>query len=70
MYAALQVTRERAEALFQGHRSAPFFEAEVRHLCSGPCVALVLARNGAVQAWREAIGPSDLLEARKTSPNR
>jgi hypothetical protein len=37
---------------------------------SGPIVAAVLARENAIQAWRNLLGPTDSNKARATAPTR
>jgi nucleoside-diphosphate kinase len=37
-------------------------------MTSGPLVAMVLAKGGAIAAWREAMGPTDVFEARVRAP--
>jgi len=39
-------------------------------MSSGPVVAMVLAREKAVQYWRELIGPTNALKAKNTHPDR
>lgn len=38
-------------------------------LCSGPVLILALAREDAVEAWRQLLGPPSLEEAKETVPN-
>jgi len=38
--------------------------------CSGPVMALVLAKENAIAGWRALIGPTDSEKARETVPNR
>ena len=37
-------------------------------LCSGPMLALCLAREDAVSGWRDKLGPTELQEAKETQP--
>lgn len=39
-------------------------------MTSGPIVAMVLAKENAVQQWRELIGPTDSKVAKETHPDR
>lgn len=57
------LTRPAAEAFYAVHRERSFFESLVRFMTSGPCVPMVLERDGAVLALRETIGATDPAEA-------
>lgn len=58
-----RLTRLQAEAFYAVHRERPFFASLVRFMTEGPCVPLVLERENAVAALREAIGATDPAEA-------
>ena len=47
----------------------PNFRVLVEYLASGPSVALVLTKVGAVKAWRSLIGPPDPARAREIAPS-
>lgn len=49
----------KAEGFYQVHRDRPFFESLTRFMASGPCVALVLAGEGAIQRVRTLMGATD-----------
>lgn len=38
-------------------------------VCSGPVLALVLAKQGAVEHWRNLLGPKDPTQAKQEQPN-
>lgn len=38
-------------------------------VCSGPVLALVLAREDAVQHWRNILGPADVSQAKVEDPD-
>jgi len=59
----LHLRREQAEAFYAVHRERPFFPSLVAFMTSGPCMPLVLERDDAVPALREAIGATDPAEA-------
>ena len=55
---------------FYAHlESQPNFRVLVEFLSSGPVVALVLTKVGAVKAWRTLIGPMDPARAREIAPS-
>ncbi|MFN2384269.1 MAG: nucleoside-diphosphate kinase [Gemmatimonadota bacterium] len=54
-----RLDRARAEAFYDVHRERPFFGSLVDFMTSGPCVPMVLEREGAVATLREVIGATD-----------
>jgi hypothetical protein len=63
-----QLTRARAEEFYGEHYGKPFFPRLVEFMTSGPIWALVLARPGAIKAWRELMGPTNVFTARAEKP--
>jgi len=59
----VRLTTAQAEAFYAVHRERPFFRSLVTFMTSGPALALVLQRDAAVAALREAIGATDPAEA-------
>ncbi|KAL1527298.1 hypothetical protein AB1Y20_015970 [Prymnesium parvum] len=51
-----------------GDMERRFFQEMARFYASGEIVALLLQREGAIQAWRELLGPGDPSVARKHAP--
>ena len=39
-------------------------------MTSGPILALVLAKENAIQQWRELIGPTNSIVAKESHPDR
>lgn len=64
----LHLSVERAEQLFESQSEDPNYNAILRYMSSGPSMALVLAKPGAVQAWKNICGPAKVSEARKNQP--
>lgn len=58
-----RLSRVEAEAFYEVHRGRPFFGELVEFISSGSVLAMVLESDGAVAAWREAIGATDPAEA-------
>ena len=58
-----RLSRERAEAFYEVHRGRPFYEELVAFMSSGPCFPMALEKEGAVSAFRAAIGATDPAEA-------
>jgi nucleoside-diphosphate kinase len=51
----LRATCDQAAELYREHAGKPFYDDLCAHACSGPCVALVLEREDAVQRWRRRV---------------
>jgi nucleoside-diphosphate kinase len=60
----VRLTTAQAEAFYAVHRERAFFGSLVTFMTSGPALALVLQRDAAVAALREAIGATDPAEAK------
>lgn len=57
------LTRAQAEEFYAVHRERPFYGELVDFMTSGPCIPMVLEKDGAVPALRDAIGATDPAEA-------
>ncbi|HXB54677.1 MAG TPA: nucleoside-diphosphate kinase [Vicinamibacteria bacterium] len=58
------LTRAEAEGFYHVHRERPFFGSLCGFMSSGPCVTLVLEREGAIAHLREIMGATDPAQAR------
>lgn len=56
-------TRKQAEGFYEVHRGKPFYESLTEFMSSGPCVVMVLEKDGAVKAWRDLMGATDPAKA-------
>jgi nucleoside-diphosphate kinase len=54
-----QLTGAQAEAFYAVHRGQRFYDELVEFMTSGPCLPLVLEKEGAVAAFRATIGATD-----------
>ena len=54
---------KQAGAFYAVHRERPFYDSLIEFMTSGPTVALVLEKEGAVAAWRDTMGATDPEEA-------
>lgn len=63
----LQLTRERAGAFYAEHKGRPFYNSLVSYMTSGPIVAMVLSKPGAIKAWRNLLGPTKYSANRKAA---
>src|SRR5437764_7336441 len=59
----LHMTRAEAEGFYAVHRERPFFAGLTEFMSSGPCVVMVLEKDGAVKAWRDLMGATDPAKA-------
>ena len=57
------LTRAQAEGFYHVHEQRPFFSSLVDFMSSGPCVTMVLERDGAIQRLRELMGATDPAKA-------
>jgi nucleoside-diphosphate kinase len=63
---ALKMTRlsfEDAAGFYAVHRARPFFESLCTFMTRGPCIPMVLEREGAIQRWRDVMGATDPAKA-------
>jgi len=58
-----RLTRSEAEGFYHVHRERPFFPSLCAFMSSGPCIALVLEREGAIAHLREIMGATDPAKA-------
>jgi nucleoside-diphosphate kinase len=56
-------SRTQAEGFYDVHRGKPFFEGLTEFMSSGPCLVMVLEKEGAVKAWRDLMGATDPAKA-------
>lgn len=58
-----RLTRAEAEGFYAVHKERPFFKDLVAFMTSGPVVLMCLEREGAIKAWRDAMGATDPAKA-------
>ena len=63
--AGLSGRRETARQLYAEHADRSFFPKLMEYIGSGPSFAIELQAEGAVEKWRQMIGPTDPEQARK-----
>ena len=56
-------TLKQAEGFYEVHRGKPFYDGLTEFMSSGPCVVMVLEKEGAVKAWRDLMGATDPAKA-------
>ena len=57
----ISLTREQAEQLYEAQKDTDHYEPLIEHMISGPSLILCLARDNAIAAWREKLGPKVFL---------
>jgi nucleoside-diphosphate kinase len=57
------LSRKEAEGFYAVHRQRPFFGELVEFMTRSPVVIAVLQKEGAVVAWRDAMGATDPAKA-------
>ena len=57
------LTRAEAEGFYHVHEARPFFGSLCDFMSSGPCVTMVLEREGAIAQLREIMGATDPAKA-------
>jgi nucleoside-diphosphate kinase len=57
------LTRKEAEGFYAVHKARPFFGELVEFMTRSPVVIAVLEKEGAVTAWRDAMGATDPAKA-------
>ena len=59
----MRLTASQAGEFYAVHRERPFYPSLVAFMTSGPCMPMILEKDGAVAALRKAIGATDPAEA-------
>lgn len=59
----LRLSVEQASRFYEEHRAKPFYASLVDYMSSGQLYALVLEKKGAVEEWRQLMGPTDPAKA-------
>ena len=59
---------ENVAELYNEHKDKAFFHSLVTYFTSGPCLAMVLSKENAVQEWRSLIGPANAVTAKESAP--
>ena len=53
------LSRAEAEGFYHVHRARPFFGSLTEFMSSGPCITMVLEREGAIAGLRQLMGATD-----------
>ncbi|KAK2849820.1 hypothetical protein Q7C36_008603 [Tachysurus vachellii] len=69
MQKEVTLTEERVRQFYGQHQDEENFQALLNNMTSGPVLALVLAKQGAVEHWRNLLGPKDPTQAKQQQPD-
>ncbi|KAK3569066.1 hypothetical protein QTP86_021528, partial [Hemibagrus guttatus] len=69
MQKEVTLTEERVRQFYGQHQDEENFQALLSNMTSGPVLALVLAKHGAVKHWRNLLGPKDPRQAKQEQPD-
>ncbi|KAJ3074881.1 Thioredoxin domain-containing protein 3 [Podochytrium sp. JEL0797] len=62
------LTREQAGELYKESEKMDYYERLVDYISCAPVLALEIAKENAIQAWRDVVGPRDPKDARSDHP--
>lgn len=65
----IHMSPEQCSEFYSDHSSKIFFPSLVAFMSSGPVVVLELAKENAIQSWRDLIGPTNSRKAREIQPD-
>jgi len=64
----VKLTTEKAKHFYNEHKDRPFYGSLVEFMTSGETVLMILQKDNAIKDWREAMGPTNSIAARKSAP--
>ncbi len=59
----LLLAPEQALSFYGVHRNRPFYQSLCAFMTQGPCIAMVLEGENAIQRWRDLMGATDFTKA-------
>jgi thioredoxin domain-containing protein 3 len=62
------LTQALVREFYKEHLDRPFYQSLETYFTSGPCLALALSKEDAVNEWRKLIGPANSILAKETAP--
>ncbi|XP_053352348.1 thioredoxin domain-containing protein 6 isoform X1 [Clarias gariepinus] len=69
MQKEITLTEEQVRQFYSQQQDEENFQALLTNMTSGPVLALVLVKQGAVEHWRNLLGPKDLNQAKLEQPD-
>ncbi|XP_071942611.1 thioredoxin domain-containing protein 3 homolog isoform X8 [Antedon mediterranea] len=65
----IQLTEEQAKEFYKEQEGLDHFDELIQHMTNGPVLALGLAKEEAIQGWRNLIGPKEVDVAKEKAPD-
>ena len=65
----IRLSPEQCSEFYSDHSSKIFFPSLVAFMSRAPIVVMELAKENAIQTWRDLIGPTNSKKARETNPD-
>ena len=59
----IRMSSDDAAGFYAVHRQRPFFQSLCTFMTQGPCIAMVLEADNAIQKWRDLMGATDPAKA-------
>ncbi len=59
----VQLAKKQAETFYAVHKERPFFGELVTYMISGPVIIMALAKENAIQEWRDLMGATNPAKA-------
>ena len=59
----LHITLDQARGFYAVHKDRPFYASLCAFMTQGPCIAMVLEAENAIQRWRDLMGATDFTKA-------
>ncbi len=59
----LHMTLDQARGFYAVHKDRPFYASLCAYMTQGPCIAMVLEAENAIQRWRDLMGATDFTKA-------
>ncbi len=64
----ITLSRKQASEFYAEHQGRPFYNELTEYMTSGPSIALIMMGKVGVKRWRDLMGPTDPLQAKKIAP--
>ncbi|MBN3283544.1 TXND3 protein, partial [Polyodon spathula] len=68
MQKEVMLSEQQVRELYRQHVEEDYFPALLNSMTSGPVLAVALAKKGAVEYWRNILGPKDVTRAKEEAP--